>query len=71
MVCRNCKFAVWDRTEKGHVRRKEAGRCVFQVEPLPPLPIAVTRTGRSHWPPISGGIWWSDNTECPTFRESS
>ena len=60
---RTCRFAEWQRTAKGNIRRKCYGTCAFQVQ-WPPVPICLAR------PPCGDrtAIWWNDRIECPVWK---
>lgn len=64
-ICRHCRFAGWQLTEKGNVRKKQNGKCLYDYGPMPKLSIAVSNF---RWPPQHGGIWWDMEESCPTFE---
>ena len=61
MNCRTCKWSQWQRTTKGGIQPKIAGRCVYIVE-WPPIPAAqiFPRTDKN-------GIWPGDGKDCPCY----
>lgn len=63
-VCRTCKFASWQYTENGNVRRKFVGRCTYEIGEPPVLPAAVDLS----WPPKKQGVWWDHEYLCPTWE---
>lgn len=57
--CKSCKWAKWQRTPKGNIRREVAGRCEYKVE-WPPIPYAQIYPRSDK---IS--IWPKDGAACP------
>ena len=62
-IHRTCRFAEWQRTANGTIRRKHYGTCAFRVE-WPPVPICLAFAPRND----NCGIWWNNTTECPVWK---
>lgn len=69
-ICRTCRWAEWEKTPTGRVKRSEAGHCVVEI-PGMSLPVCCTpeecekvSAGRFH----KTGIWWDYEKECPFWE---
>lgn len=50
-TCNGCKFAEWDRTEKGRLHPRKSGWCRYQYVPAP-LPASMYLVNSNH---VCGG----------------
>jgi hypothetical protein len=71
--CKNCKFAKFQLTEKGNIKRSLPGRCIFKVV-IPKLPDAV----KNHYSFRRDGehfgkscIRPNDGIDCETFEDKN
>jgi len=61
--CKTCRFSRFERTEKGNIKRNEAGRCLFRVT-LPELPCCVNPIVL-----LYKGIWPDYGKGCKCYEE--
>ena len=67
--CKDCRFAKWERTKAGRIKKGSPGRCLYVVE-LPPMPISVTGShgySNTMFERMRAAIW-CEYTDCPTFE---
>ena len=60
-LCKTCRFAKWQLTAKGNVRKSQSGRCTFVVD-WPAVPLVITRDALPS--PEHRGIWMDEDEEC-------
>lgn len=68
--CKTCRFALWNRTPTGRIRKGEAGICTYEIGPCPKLPVSVSTFSTPYWPPSKGGIWPDFGEECECYEIS-
>ena len=59
-ICKTCKYAKWQLTEKGNLKRNAPGKCQYEII-TPKLPKAI----QSYYvePSCERGIWRCDDEE--------
>lgn len=62
--CRDCKFAEFQRTPTGRIKKGVAGRCVAVV-PGPPVMLCLFRPATVH----KSAIWAEYEGQCDLFEE--
>lgn len=62
--CKTCKWARWDLTPKGRIRRNVSGRCDYPWFQIPPGPECEIRPQ-----PNRIGIWPNMGSECRVWEK--
>lgn len=66
--CKTCKFAQFQLTDKGNIKRKVSGKCNYEIA-IPKLPSAVTKSALNNNVFHKSAIWPDEGTECPTYEK--
>ena len=63
VTCKTCKWAKWQLTASGNIRRGSSGVCTYVVQvPLVPVCFPMSfNTGRNY-------VWPNDQHNCPCYE---
>jgi hypothetical protein len=61
-TCANCRWAEFERTDKGNIKRKQHGTCTWPALVVPALPLCMER------PTFYRRGIWPNYQDCPVWE---